>query len=168
MSNPTYFVTRGEWRAVLRKQPKNVLPSAHAIDREYRVLTALQGSSVPTPKPYRYCEDREIVGTPFYLMEWLDGRVFNEFGTPGLARGERTELFHSMCAALAAIHRLDYRALGLAISAGPETISPASSSVGRSNGRSSVAATMIIQRSTGWCVGLPTACRKRDHCALSW
>ena len=113
MSNPTYFVSRGEWRAVLRKQPKNVLPSAHAIDREFRVLTALQGSSVPTPKPYRYCDDREIVGTPFYLMEWLDGRVFNEFGTPGLARAERAELFRSMCAALAAIHRLDYRALGL-------------------------------------------------------
>ena len=115
MSNPTYFVTRGEWRAVLRKQPGSVLmPSAHAIDREYRVLTVLQGTLVPTPKPYRYCEDREIVGTPFYLMEWLDGRVFNDYGTPGLTRDERSELFHSMCATLAAIHKLDYRALGLA------------------------------------------------------
>jgi aminoglycoside phosphotransferase (APT) family kinase protein len=114
MSNPTYFITRGEWRAVLRKQPGNVLmPSAHAIDREYRVLTALQGTSVPTPKPYRYCEDREIVGTPFYLMEWLDGRVFSDFATPGLAPGQRAEIFRSMCAALAAIHRLDYRGLGL-------------------------------------------------------
>jgi aminoglycoside phosphotransferase (APT) family kinase protein len=114
MSNPTYFITRGEWRAVLRKQPGNVLmPSAHAIDREYRVLTALQGSPVPTPKPYRYCEDREIVGTPFYLMEWLDGRVFSDFATPGLTPGQRAEIFRSMCAALAAIHALDYHALGL-------------------------------------------------------
>jgi aminoglycoside phosphotransferase (APT) family kinase protein len=114
MSNPTYFITRGEWRAVLRKQPGNVLmPSAHAIDREYRVLTALQGTSVPTPKPYRYCEDREIVGTPFYLMEWLDGRVFSDFATPGLVREQRAELFRSMCTALAAIHRLDYQAIGL-------------------------------------------------------
>lgn len=114
MSNPTYFVTRGDWRAVLRKQPNNVLmPSAHAINREYRVLTALEGSAVPTPKPFRYCADRDIIGTPFYLMEWLDGRVFHEFSTPGLRPDERRELFCSMCAALAAIHKLDYHALGL-------------------------------------------------------
>jgi aminoglycoside phosphotransferase (APT) family kinase protein len=114
MSNPTYFITRGDWRAVLRKQPGNVLmPSAHAIDREYRVLTALRGTSIPTPRAYRYCEDREIVGTPFYLMEWLDGRVFNDFATPGLDPEERTELFRAMCATLAAIHRLNYRAIGL-------------------------------------------------------
>lgn len=114
MSNPTYFVTRGDWRGVLRKQPGNVLmPSAHAIDREYRVLTALQESPVPTPRPYLYCEDREIVGTPFYLMEWLDGRVFNEFATPGVTRETRAEIFRSMCGTLAAIHKLDYRALGL-------------------------------------------------------
>ncbi len=90
---------------MLRKQPNNVLmPSAHAVDREYRVLTALQGSAVPTPKPYRYCADRDVIGTPFYLMEWLDGRVFHEFSTPGLRPDERRELFRSMCAALAAIH----------------------------------------------------------------
>jgi aminoglycoside phosphotransferase (APT) family kinase protein len=114
MSNPTYFVTRGDWRAVLRKQPNSVLmPSAHAIDREYRVLTALQGSAVPSPKPFRYCADRDVIGTPFYLMEWLDGRVFHEFSTPGLRPDERRELFRSMCAALAGIHKLDTHALGL-------------------------------------------------------
>ncbi|WP_448042892.1 phosphotransferase family protein [Bradyrhizobium liaoningense] len=114
MSNPTYFVTRGDWRAVLRKQPGSALmPSAHAIDREYRVLTALQGSDVKTPRPYRYCEDREILGTPFYLMEWLDGRVFQEFALNGLTPVERTECYRSMCATLAAIHRLDYQKLGL-------------------------------------------------------
>jgi aminoglycoside phosphotransferase (APT) family kinase protein len=114
MSNPTYFVTRGDWRGVLRKQPNDALmPSAHAIDREYRVLSALQGSGVPAPKPYRYCENREIMGTPFYLMEWLDGRVFHDFATPGLDREERTALYRSMCATLASIHRLDYQALGL-------------------------------------------------------
>jgi aminoglycoside phosphotransferase (APT) family kinase protein len=115
MSNPTYFITRGDWRAVLRKQPNAVLmPSAHAIDREYRVLTALQGSAVPTPEPYLYCADREVIGTPFYLMEWIDGRVFHEFRTPGLDREERAQLYRSMCATLASIHKLDFRALGLA------------------------------------------------------
>ena len=115
MSNPTYFVTRDDWRGVLRKQPNNALmPSAHAVDREYRVLMALHDSAVPTPEPYRYCTDRDVLGTPFYLMEWLDGRVFHEFATPGLRPAERAELFNSMCATLAEIHKLDFRALGLA------------------------------------------------------
>jgi len=114
MSNPTYFVTRGDWRAVLRKQPNNVLmPSAHAIDREYRVLLALQDIAVPTPKPYRYCEDREILGTPFYFMEWLEGRVVYDYALPGFAPKHRAACYRSMCATLAAIHRLDYRAVGL-------------------------------------------------------
>lgn len=115
MSNPTYFVRRGDWRAVLRKQPGAVLmPSAHAIDREFRVLKALHGSAVPVPQPLHYCSDRDVLGTPFYLMEWLQGRVFESFSTPGFTRDERRAAFESMCAAMAAIHRLDYRALGLA------------------------------------------------------
>ena len=114
MSNPTYFVTRGGWRGVLRKQPTHVLmPSAHAIDREYRVLTALRGSAVPAPEPYLYCDDRDVLGTPFYLMEWLDGRVFHEFATPGLQPAERAALYDAMCATLAELHKLDFRALGL-------------------------------------------------------
>lgn len=114
MSNPTYFVRRGDWRAVLRKQPGAVLvPSAHAIDREYRVLEALRDTAAPTPKPIRYCADREVLGTPFYLMQWLDGRVFHEFATPGVRPAERAELYRSMCATLAEIHKLDFRALGL-------------------------------------------------------
>jgi len=114
MSNPTYFLTRGDWRAVLRKQPNAALmPSAHAIDREYRVLAALRNSSVPTPEPYLYCDDRAVIGTPFYLMERFDGRVFHEFRTPGLNREERAQSYRSMCATLASIHKLDFRALGL-------------------------------------------------------
>jgi aminoglycoside phosphotransferase (APT) family kinase protein len=114
MSNPTYFLKRGDWRAVLRKQPGAVLvPSAHAIDREYRVLEALQDTPVPVPEPIRYCADREVLGTPFYLMEWLDGRVFHEFAQPGVAPAERAELYRSMCATLAEIHKLDFNAIGL-------------------------------------------------------
>jgi aminoglycoside phosphotransferase (APT) family kinase protein len=114
MSNPTYFVTRGDWRGVLRKQPANkLMPSAHAIDREYRVLSALRGSAVPAPEPYLYCAEPEVLGTPFYLMEWLDGRVYYEFATPGLRPAERSALYEAMCATLAEIHKLDFRALGL-------------------------------------------------------
>jgi aminoglycoside phosphotransferase (APT) family kinase protein len=115
MSNPTYFLRRGDWQAVLRKQPGSVLmPSAHAIDREFRVLTALHGTGVPVPEPLHWCGDREVLGTPFYLMAKVDGRVFHEFSTPGLAPDERRVLFDSMSATMAAIHRLDFAALGLA------------------------------------------------------
>ena len=115
MSNPTYFLQRGSWHAVLRKQPVGpVLPSAHAIDREFRVYTALFGSELPVPKPLHYCFDREVLGTPFYLMERLHGRVFDAYATPGLRREERAELFDAMLRAMAALHRLDFKALGLA------------------------------------------------------
>ncbi len=115
MSNPTYFLEKGGWQAVLRKQPGGVvMPSAHAIDREWRVLTALRGTDVPVPAPLHYCADRAVLGTPFYLMEKLDGRVFHAFATPGLPRAERTALYESMVATMAAIHRLDIAALGLA------------------------------------------------------
>ena len=114
MSNPTYFLRRGSWEAVLRKQPEGaVLKSAHAVDREYRVLQALSGTDVPVPTPLQYCDDREVLGTPFYLMAKLDGRVFHAFSTPGLTRRERSALFDSMVATMAAIHRLDVAASGL-------------------------------------------------------
>ncbi|HSV46141.1 MAG TPA: phosphotransferase family protein [Ramlibacter sp.] len=114
MSNPTYFLRQGDWQAVLRKQPGGVvMPSAHAIDREWRVLAALQHTDVPVPKPLHYCDDRGPLGTPFYLMERLEGRVFHEFATPGLERSERAALFDSMVSTMAAIHRLDVAALGL-------------------------------------------------------
>ncbi|MDR3453441.1 MAG: phosphotransferase family protein [Rhodoferax sp.] len=115
MSNPTYFLRRGDWQAVLRKQPNSVLmASAHAIDREYRVLNALRGSAVPVPTPLLYCTDRGVVGTPFYLMERIDGRVFDGFAMPGVPPTDRRAMYESMCATMAALHRLDFRALGLA------------------------------------------------------
>ncbi len=115
MSNPTYFLRRGDWRAVLRKQPAGELaPSAHAIDREYKVLQALHGGSVPVPRPLHYAVDPRIVGTPFYLMEQLDGRVFHAFATPGLTAEERSALYDAMVSTMAAIHRVDVAAVGLA------------------------------------------------------
>ena len=115
MSNPTFFVSFGANEFVLRKQPPSVLmPSAHAIDREYRVLQALRGSAVPVPEPIHYCEDRNIVGTPFYLMQRLQGRLIVDYAMPGIAADERRALFDAMGATMAAIHRVDYSAIGLA------------------------------------------------------
>ncbi|WP_449043040.1 phosphotransferase family protein [Paracoccus sp. (in: a-proteobacteria)] len=114
MSNPTYFVTADGWRAVLRKQPgMKLAKSAHAIDREFRVMGALQGSAVPVSQLYHYEEDPGLLGTPFYLMEWLDGRIFTEYTLPGLAPDQRGAIYRSMAATMAAIHSLDFRAAGL-------------------------------------------------------
>jgi aminoglycoside phosphotransferase (APT) family kinase protein len=115
MSNPTYFVTYGEWSVVLRKQPDStLLRSAHSIDREFRVLSALQGSAVPIPKPILYCTEPDIVGTPFYLMERLHGRVFSDNAIPTLSAPARLACYESMCRTLAALHAFDWRSAGLA------------------------------------------------------
>lgn len=73
-SNPTFRLRSGDTQLVLRKQPQGqLLAGAHAIDREYRVMKALAGSGVPVPRMLDYCEDRSLVGTPFYVMEFLQG-----------------------------------------------------------------------------------------------
>ncbi|WP_163591230.1 phosphotransferase, partial [Klebsiella pneumoniae] len=81
-------------RLVLRKQPPgDLLPSAHAIDREYRVISALAGTDVPVPPALLYCDDRGIVGTPFYVMERLEGRVFHDCALDGIAPQERRSMY---------------------------------------------------------------------------
>jgi aminoglycoside phosphotransferase (APT) family kinase protein len=114
-SNPTFFVTAGERRLVLRKQPAGeLLPSAHAVDREYRVMTALARTDVPVPRTILFCEDRAIVGTPFYLMERLEGRVFANCALPGVAPRERRLMYDSLARTLAALHNVDAATIGLA------------------------------------------------------
>lgn len=113
-SNPTFFITYDNRRMVLRKQPPNVLPSAHAIDREYRVMSALRNSGVPVPETVLYCADADVIGTPFYLMERLEGRVFGDCALPGVAPEERRAMYLSMADTLAALHRVDPAAVGLA------------------------------------------------------
>lgn len=114
MSNPTFFVTYGNRRMVLRKQPGVTLsPSAHRIDREFRVLTALSGSAIPVPAPILYCENAGIVGTAFYMMARLEGQIFSDSSLPGFAPVERLACYTSMCATMAAIHDFDWAAGGL-------------------------------------------------------
>ena len=114
-SNPTFFVTYSNRRLVLRKQPPGeLLPSAHAIDREYRVISALAGSAVPVPPAVTYCEDRSVVGTPFYVMGRVDGRIFHETTLPGVAPRQRRAMYAEMARTLAALHGVDVDAAGLA------------------------------------------------------
>lgn len=114
-SNPTFFVTYDTRRLVLRKQPPGpLLPSAHAVDREHRIIAALRGSPVPVPDALLYCDDRSVVGTPFYVMERLQGRVFGDCALPGCTPVERRALYRAMAETLAALHALDPAAHGLA------------------------------------------------------
>ena len=114
-SNPTFFVDFDHRALVLRKQPPGeLLPSAHAVDREYRVLRALAGSAVPVPRTVLYCDDREVLGTPFYLMEKLEGRVMSNYALPGIAPAERRAYYFAMAETLARLHSVDWAAAGLA------------------------------------------------------
>lgn len=116
-SNPTYLVTMAgsgaKW--VLRKKPHGkILPSAHAVEREYRVLKALEHTEVPVPKPVLLCEDVSVLGTPFYLMEYVEGRIFLDPTLRGVKPLHRYAMYSAVCDALARLHSVDYKALGLA------------------------------------------------------
>jgi len=115
-SNPTFRLQAGAGRDyVLRKKPAGaLLASAHAIDREYRVMRALANTDVPVPRMLHYCEDASLLGTPFYLMEFLPGRVFMDQALPGVSNAERDAIYREMNRVIAALHGLDYAALGLA------------------------------------------------------
>ena len=113
-SNPTFLLTSGKQKLVLRKKPPGpLLPSAHAVDREFRVIKALQGSDVPVPKLFAYSDDISIVGTPFYLMEFLEGRVIVDQSLPGMTPGERTAIYLEMNRIIAALHQVDPEQVGL-------------------------------------------------------
>jgi aminoglycoside phosphotransferase (APT) family kinase protein len=114
-SNPTYRVETGGRRYVLRKKPPgDLLAGAHAIDREYRVMQALQNTGVPVPRMLAYCTNESIVGTPFYLMEYLEGRVMLDQSLPGMTPAERGATYREMNRVIAALHGVDYCAVGLA------------------------------------------------------
>ncbi|MDO9406743.1 MAG: phosphotransferase [Polaromonas sp.] len=113
-SNPTFRIeTRSAWY-VLRKKPAGVLlPGAHAIDREYRVMQALQPTAVPVPRMLAYCDDATVLGTPFYVMEFLTGRVMMDQSLPGMQPDERAAIYREMNRVMAALHGVDVAAVGL-------------------------------------------------------
>lgn len=114
-SNPTYRLTAGSGDYVLRRKPPGpLLPSAHAVDREFRVMRALAATPVPVPRVYALCEDDSVIGSAFYVMEFLDGRIFWDQRLPEIPDPtERGLMFQSMNAVIAALHSVDYQALGL-------------------------------------------------------
>ena len=114
-SNPTFWFAAGDRGYVLRKKPPGkLLPSAHAVEREHRIIAALQGSGVPVPRVHALCEDASVIGTAFFVMDHVEGRVFRDVNLPDIAPAERTAIYDAMNEVLANFHRLDWRALGLA------------------------------------------------------
>ena len=113
-SNPTYLVEMPERSCVLRRKPPGVLlPSAHAVDREFRVIGALHKQGFPVPEPILYCGDEAIAGTPFYLMSHADGRVWWNPHMPDAEPAARTRVYDAMNATLARLHSFDPETLGL-------------------------------------------------------
>ncbi|MDA0707138.1 MAG: phosphotransferase family protein, partial [Proteobacteria bacterium] len=97
-----------------KKPPGELLPSAHAIDREYRVISALANSAVPVPATYLLCVDENVIGQMFYIMDYVPGRVIADPRLPGCMPAERTAMYESMITALGNLHALDHAAIGLA------------------------------------------------------
>jgi aminoglycoside phosphotransferase (APT) family kinase protein len=113
-SNPTYFVSFDTRAMVLRKQPvASLLPSAHAVDREYRVMRALAATDVPVPTTLLFHAERDIVGTPFYMMDRLQGRVFPQYALPGMQAPERHAIYLAMADTMARLHKVDWASIGL-------------------------------------------------------
>jgi aminoglycoside phosphotransferase (APT) family kinase protein len=113
-SNPTYRIVTAEERYILRRKPPGtLLPSAHAIEREYRVMSALRDTGVPVAKMVALCEDASVIGTPFYLMEYVVGRVLWDPTLPGMTPAERAAHYDELNRVLATLHGIDYSAIGL-------------------------------------------------------
>jgi len=121
-SNPTFALTAGSKRYVLRKKPPGkLLPSAHLIEREYRIMAALADTDVPVPTMRHLCEDPSVIGTSFFVMDYMEGRIVDDTSLPGdFTPAERATIYDSMNAAMAALHQVDFNAVGLGDYGKPE------------------------------------------------
>ncbi len=114
-SNPTFLLRSGDRRFVLRKKPPGtLLPTAHQIEREYRIYRALEGTGVPVPRAYLLCEDAQVIGTAFYVMDYVEGRNFRDSALRDLSPADRRAAYDDMNRVLVALHGVDYKAKGLA------------------------------------------------------
>jgi aminoglycoside phosphotransferase (APT) family kinase protein len=113
-SNPTYELTTPGAKYVLRRKPPGkLLPSAHAVDREFRVISALYPTGFPTPRPYALCVDETVIGTMFYVMAKVEGRILWDQTLPGYAPSERHAIHMAALKTMADLHNTDYEAIGL-------------------------------------------------------
>jgi aminoglycoside phosphotransferase (APT) family kinase protein len=113
-SNPTFLLSDANRDYVLRKKPPGaLLPRAHLVEREYRIMAALAATDVPVPKMHVLCEQSEIIGTPFFVMDYVSGRLLRDPTLPGMKPTERRAIFEEILRVLARLHQVDYAAIGL-------------------------------------------------------
>jgi aminoglycoside phosphotransferase (APT) family kinase protein len=114
-SNPTYRLTAADGKkyALRRKPPGKLLPSAHAVDREFKVISALHKTGFPVAKPLVLCEDDSVIGTMFYVMDCVEGRVLWDQALPGMTKAERSAIWDELNSVISKLHSIDYRAVGL-------------------------------------------------------
>jgi aminoglycoside phosphotransferase (APT) family kinase protein len=114
-SNPTYCLTtaQGEKCVLRRKPPGKLLPSAHAVEREYRVIRALHATGFPVARPHVLCEDESVIGTAFYVMDCVEGRVLWDQSLPGMSKAERFAIWDELNRVIALLHTIDYASIGL-------------------------------------------------------
>ena len=114
-SNPTYKLIALDGRSFVlrRKPPGKLLPSAHAVDREFRVIKALHATGFPVAQPHVLCEDESVIGTAFYVMDFVEGRVLWDQSLPGMSKAERGAIWDELNRVIALLHSIDYRAVGL-------------------------------------------------------
>ena len=115
-SNPTFRLSAGGHRYAMRAKPgpaAKLLPSAHAVEREFRVISALAGAGIPVPRTYCLCEDESVIGRAFYVMDCVEGRVLWDQSLPGMDAAGRAAIYDEMNRVIAALHRVDYAAIGL-------------------------------------------------------
>lgn len=113
-SNPTFKLETAQRNYVLRRKPMgHLLPGAHAVEREFRVISALHKENFPVPRPYALCEDNETIGSPFYVMEMMDGRIFWNQNFPEIEKLQRAKYFDAMNETLAKLHVIDFEKAGL-------------------------------------------------------
>ncbi len=113
-SNPTYHLSAAGGEYVMRKKPPGkLLPRAHEVEREHRVMSALAGSDVPVPRMRLLCQDESVIGTAFFVMDYVPGRIFHDPGLRDLTSADRATIYEDLARVLAALHRVDWRAAGL-------------------------------------------------------
>jgi aminoglycoside phosphotransferase (APT) family kinase protein len=110
-SNPTYKIN--DQYVLRRKPPGKLLPSAHAVDREFKVISALHKVGFPVARPHVLCEDEKVIGTAFYVMEYVEGRVLWDPALPGMTREQRAAIWDEKNRVISELHKIDYRAVGL-------------------------------------------------------
>ena len=113
-SNPTYLLTASSGEYVLRRKPPGqLLKSAHAVEREYRVMLALSGTGVPVPRTFHLCSDESVIGSVFFIMEYIQGQIYWDPALPGMSKAQRHAIYMETCRVLATLHQVDTDAVGL-------------------------------------------------------